>query len=48
MEFEKIYIIFSVIVVLTTITAIGLWMENRKLERENERMRKILYWRGYE
>ncbi len=48
MEFEKIYIIFSVILVFTTVTAIGFWMENKKLERENERMKKILIWRGYE
>lgn len=47
MEFEKIYIIFCAILISGMITIIGLWMENRKLERENERMRKILYWRDW-
>lgn len=46
-DFDKIYVIFSLIMIFSVMTGLGLWMENRRLEKENERMRKILYWRDW-
>lgn len=46
-DFDKIYVIFSLIMIFSVMTGLGLWLENRRLEKENERMRKILYWRDW-
>ena len=47
MDFDKIYVTFSLIMIFSVMTGLGLWLENRRLEKENERMRKILYWRDW-
>lgn len=47
MDFEKLVLIY---IILFTVLATGFaaaLLENMKLTRENERLKKILYRRGY-
>ena len=48
MEFEKILIIYLIILCIVIGLLLMAIAENRELRKDNERMKKILYWRGYE
>ena len=46
MDFEKFLVVYLILFAVVAVAAIGLAMENHKLEKENKRMKKILIWRG--
>ena len=46
MDFEKLVLIYIILFMLATGFAAAL-LENAELTRENERLKKILYRRGY-
>lgn len=48
MEFEKLFVIYLVIMFVVIGLLLMAIAENKELRKDNERMKKILIWRGYE
>lgn len=47
MDFEKLVLIYIILFTMLATGFAAALLENAKLTRENERLKKILYWRDW-